>query len=86
MPWIKNQSGRAHFVSDAHYQKMINNKDKIEIIPDPTIKDQREIDPQTDEAGANLAKLRASFKEKFGQEVPVNKKNDASWIQERIEK
>lgn len=85
MPWIRNQGGKTHFVSDNQYKKMIGNEDKIQIISDPTIvKDPREVDPKTTEGEQNIVKLRAEFEKKFGEPVPNNKKNDSAWIASKL--
>ena len=85
MPWIRNQGGRTHFVSDNHYKKMIGNGDKIEIVSDPTlIKDPRDVDPRTTEGEQNIVKLRAEFEKKHGEPVPNNMKNNATWIASKL--
>lgn len=84
MPWIRNQAGRQKFVSDQQYKSMINNKDEITIIPNPTLKDPTKVDPKSTDGEQNIVKLRAEFKAKFGDDVPTNKKNDAAWIASKV--
>jgi hypothetical protein len=84
MPYVRNIHGIVHNVSEIRAREMVE-EDGAVIIPDPTIKDHREVNPKSNEGEANIVKLRAEFEGKFKEPVPNNKKNDAAWIQERRE-
>lgn len=45
--------------------------------------DENEEDEQTEEEKI-LEELRKAYKEKYNQEVPVNKKNDVNWIKSKL--
>jgi hypothetical protein len=83
MPWVKNASGVDFQVSAQRAAEMVKEDDAT-IIPDPTIKDPREVDPRSNEAEQNMGKLRAQFKEKYNEEVPNNMKNNATWIASKL--
>lgn len=86
MPWIRNRAGRLHNVSDERAREMIASDGAV-IVPDPTIKDPRTIDPREPEGAkesmGNLAKLRTAFEQKYGKPVPVAMKNNVQWLSEK---
>jgi hypothetical protein len=87
MPWIRNRSGKLHQVSSECAKEMIA-LDGAVIVPDPTIKDPREIDPREPqgqkEGILNISKLREEFEAKYGKPVPAPFKNNSIWLMSKV--